>query len=101
MSVYDVEVTLVVESDHTEILNPSRWMSTGVKDPAETGTALVSTLNQIIAFGTNRRGNIAAERFKQFSNCPSRTWKKFRFLILHLRRYICNSDSFGAPMSVF
>lgn len=64
--VCEMEVTVVVESDHTEILDPGRWMSTGVKDPAETCIALVSTLNQIIGFGTNRRGNIAAERVKQF-----------------------------------
>lgn len=97
MSVYNVEVTLVVESNHTEILDPSRWVSAGVKDPAETGAALVSALNQIIAFGTNRTGNIAAERF----TLPSRVWKEFRFPFLHLGRYICISDSFGAPTSVF
>lgn len=42
-------------------------MSTGAKDLAEAGTALVSTLNQVIAFNTNRRVNMPAERFKQFS----------------------------------
>lgn len=97
MSVYNVEVTLVVESNHTETLDASRWMSTGVKDPAETGAALVSALNQITAFGTNRTGNIAAARFR----LPSRIWKEFRFPFLHLGRYICNSDPVSAPTSVF
>lgn len=69
MSVYDVEVTLVAESDHTMILDPSRWMSTRVKDPVKTDTALAGTLNLIIAFGTNKRAAekyIAAEKIKEF-----------------------------------
>lgn len=44
-------------------------MSTGVKDPAETDTALAGTLSLVIAFGTNKRAAekyIAAEKFKEF-----------------------------------
>ena len=66
MSVYDVEVTLVVESDHTQLLDLRRWISTGVEDPEETVTALVCSLNQVITFGTNRSRNAGAERVKQF-----------------------------------
>lgn len=66
MSVYDAEVTLVVESDHTQLLDLRRWISTGVEDPEETVTALVCSLNQVILFDTNRSRNVGAERVKQF-----------------------------------
>lgn len=56
VSVSNVEVTSVVESDGTEILDPRRWMGTGVRTlPHETCTALASTPNQIMSLGANRR----------------------------------------------
>lgn len=56
LSVYEMKVTLLVESDHTEILNLGRWMSTRVKDPAEAGIALVNTLNQMTVFWHQQKG---------------------------------------------
>lgn len=59
VSVSIVEVTSVVESDHTDFgceMVIEHW----VKDPAETPTALASTPNQI-SLGANIRGNTDAK----------------------------------------
>lgn len=56
VSVSDVEVTSVVESDHRDFKS-EKANECWDKDPAETCTAVAGTPNQILSLGANIRGN--------------------------------------------